>query len=117
MTAADACKLVLEIAQQLSITRNERDAYRELVSVSLAQLHDLEQALDRERATRHRAIAEYRDLVGRLREQADLLWFPQRFRANGTFHAAGDTLRRPETSLRGFTICGLQIGAVSACGN
>jgi hypothetical protein len=64
LTTSEACQLVVTLVRQLAAARGERDVYRQMVSVALAQLHERDIELAQERDSRFRLLADYRALRG-----------------------------------------------------
>jgi hypothetical protein len=60
MTAAEACKVMIDLVRQLSMTRRERDGYRLLACQSIQALHALTSDHTRLRERYHRLLDERR---------------------------------------------------------
>jgi len=62
MTTLEACRLIVDLTRQLAAAHGERDIYRLMVNTELTQLHEKNRELERERASRHRLLGEFRGL-------------------------------------------------------
>ena len=60
ITTPDACAMVVGLIRKLASVRGEREVFRQMLGVTLTQLHEQDRELERERQSRYRLLDELR---------------------------------------------------------